>query len=164
MNLYELNQDIRDIEKALEEWAMEHEGDITEFPLLSQLDGLAGEKEEKILRIALWYKNLISDEKALKVEIDNLSARKKVAKNKAENLKNYLQQIVGQGDKIKDSKVAIGWRKSAIINLLMEPEKLPVEYQKITITADKAELKKLCKEAGKNDFAELVNKNNITIK
>ena len=164
MNLYDLKIELVAIEKKLEDWAMEHEGDVTEFPLMEALEGVEGDMEEKALSIGLWIKNLLAESKAIDVEKKALDARAKAGKAKAERLKNFLQDLIPSGTKYSDAKCVIGWRKSASVSVLVEPEFLPSEYVKTKIEADKTLIKAAIKEGKEIDFAEIVNKQSIQIK
>ncbi len=162
-SLYELTTEIANIEEMLEEWASGHEGDITDFPLYDELEKSEGAKDEKSLSVGIWYKNMISEEKAIAEEIKSLSARKTTLKNKSERIKSYLQENMENGTKLENARCKIGWKKSSSVSLFVDPDKLPEDFKKVTITADKAALKDFCK-TGINNYAEIVHKNNITIK
>ena len=164
MNLYELKTELVVIEKHLEKWAMEHDGDVTDFPLLDSLTLLEGDMEEKALSIGIWYKNLMAESKAIDVEKKALDARAKAGKAKADRLKNFLETLIPGGTKYADAKCVIGWRKSASVMVSVEPEDLPVEFQKVKIDADKTLIKAAIKEGKEIDFAEIVNKQSIQIK
>ena len=70
MNVYEINQQIEDFVKANTD---EETGELLNF---DEFLNLQMERNAKIENTALYYKNLVSDAKALKGEIDTLLARK----------------------------------------------------------------------------------------
>lgn len=106
MNLYEINNAILDCVDM-------ETGEIID---IDRLDCLQIERSEKIENIACWIKNLKSDAEQLKVESDNLLQRRRVAENKAESLKTYLQQAL-EGEKFKSPKVAISYRKTKSVDV-----------------------------------------------
>ena len=106
MNLYEINNAIMDCVDM-------ETGEIID---IDRLDCLQIERSEKIENIACWIKNLKSDAEQLKVEADNLLQRRRVAENKAESLKTYLQQAL-DGEKFKTPKVAISYRKTKSVDV-----------------------------------------------
>lgn len=86
--------------------------------LSTLIDLIASRSKEvkKIENIACWIKNLKSDAEQLKVESDNLLQRRRVAENKAESLKTYLQKAL-EGEKFKTPKVAISYRKTKSVDV-----------------------------------------------
>lgn len=106
MNLYEINNAITDCVDM-------ETGEIID---IDRLDCLQIERSEKIENIACWIKNLKSDAEQLKVEADNLLQRRRVAENKAESLKTYLQKAL-EGKKFKTPKVAISYRKTKSVDV-----------------------------------------------
>lgn len=164
MNLYDLKQELVIVEKKLENWAMENEGDATEFPLIEALCDLELNIEEKALSIGVWIKNLLAESNAIKEEKKALDAREKAGKNKADRLKAFLQDIVPSGSKYSNTQCVIGWRKSESVLVTAEPHDVPEEYQKVKIEVDKKLLKEELKKGGVFTFATLEKKNNIQIK
>ena len=106
MNLYEINNAIMDCVDM-------ETGEIVD---IERLDCLQIERSEKIENIACWIKNLKSDAEQLKVEAENLLQRRRVAENKAESLKTYLQKAL-EGKKFKTPKVAISYRKTKSVDV-----------------------------------------------
>ena len=106
MNLYEIDNAIMDCVDM-------ETGEIID---IDRLDCLQIERNEKIENIACWIKNLKSDAEQLKAEADNLLQRRRVAENKAESLKTYLQKAL-EGEKFKTPKVAISYRKTKSVDV-----------------------------------------------
>ena len=106
MTLYE-------VEKAIYECIDEETGEIIDFERLNQLDL---EKQSKIDNIACWYKQLNAETEAIKNEIEILKIRQQKKKDNAENLKNYLTEILG-GKKFESSRAVITWRKSEEVKI-----------------------------------------------
>lgn len=109
--LYEIDQQI------LECIDMET-GEILDVEKLNELQM---ERNEKIEKVALWYKNLVSDAAAYKAEKEVFAEREKVAKNKADNLKKWLESALS-GSKMTTEKVAISFRKSEAVEIEDENE------------------------------------------
>jgi len=154
LSIFELKIEISMIEKGMDEFASENEGDITEFPLTDRLEELELDLEEKALGLATWIKNITAEAKAIEEEKKKLYVREKAAKNRAGRLKDYLTMIVPAGVKYKDSISQISWRKSEQVRIDVEVGSLPEKFQKVTIEADKTQLK-LAIKSGDEQAAEV---------
>lgn len=106
MTLYEIDQRILDLVDP-------ETGDITD---VGALDALLMERKEKLENIALWHKNLLSDAKQLKDEIDKLTKRRQQAERTAARLLTYLEQAL-DGEKLSTARVDIGYRKSTALEV-----------------------------------------------
>lgn len=111
MTLYE-------IDSAILECIDPETGEIVDF---EKLEALQMEREEKIEKIALWYKNLMADAEAIKAEKTILGEREAAARRKAESLKKWLQTALN-GSKMSTPKVVIGFRKSEAVEIENEEE------------------------------------------
>ena len=80
MNLFQINDEI---EKCIDQ----ETGEILD---IEALNNLSMEKDTKIENLACWYKNLVADAEALKAEKNAFAEREKSARNKAEQIKSYL--------------------------------------------------------------------------
>lgn len=161
MTLYEIDEQIRNCIRIDEKSAVDTlTGEVID---LKQLDELAMERSQKIKNIALWYKNLVADARALKDEETAFAIRRKTAENKAEQLKSYLANVL-DGEKVKETEFAIGWRKSKAVTITDE-KKLP----EIFLIAqppkvDKTAIGKALKDGEYVPGAELIENMNIQIK
>lgn len=161
MTLYEIDEQIRNCIRIDEKSAVDTlTGEVID---LKQLDELAMERSQKIKNIALWYKNLVADARALKAEETAFFIRRKTAENKAEQLKSYLANVL-DGEKVKETEFAIGWRKSKAVTITDE-KKLP----EIFLIAqppkvDKTAIGKALKDGEDVPGAELIENMNIQIK
>lgn len=88
-------------------------GEIIDF---EKLEELQIQREEKIEKVALWYKNLVSDAEALKAEKTALAEREAAARHKAESLKKWLQEALN-GSKMSTPKVSVTFRKSESVEV-----------------------------------------------
>jgi hypothetical protein len=162
-SLYEINSQIEQV------WGTAVDpdtGEIINEDALQELEQLGMQREEKLENLALFYKNLSAEAEALKAEKMRLAARQAAAEKKAEGIKKYIAASMDSagGEKIKTSKVAIGWRKSESVQV-EENAFLPDEY--LTFKApepNKTAIKKALKAGEKIDGASLVTANNIQIK
>ena len=164
MKLYELNTEITSIESKLMAFAEEHDGDVTGFSLQDELDKLEGEREEKIINLALWFKNCGAEESAIAEERKKLQSREKTLKNRQDWLKTVLAHEVKEGEKLKDPRVNISWRASESVEVTIEPDLLPTEYQSIKVSADKTALKTALKSGVSVIGATLLSRQNLQVK
>lgn len=157
-----------EIDRSILECIDMETGEIIDFDRLSELQI---ERSEKIEKVALWYKNLVSDAESYKREKDSFAEREKAAKNKAESLKKWLAQVL-DGEKMTTDKVAISFRKSEAVYIENEEEFIKslqqcgrddlLTYKEPAI--NKTEIKKAIKNGEAIPGAELIGKQNISIK
>lgn len=148
-----------EIDKAILECVDAETGEIIDD---KALEGLELARDSKLENIACWIKNLKADAESYKKEKEVFIQKEKAAKNKAENLKRFLQLALN-GEKFKTSKVSISYRKSETVEI-DELEKLSDEFIKIEKKADKAAIKAAIKEGVEIVGARIVENNNIQIK
>lgn len=157
MSIYKIEQAILDLIDP-------ETGEIKDFSALKDLN-IA--REEKIENIALWIKNLSAEAKAIREEEKSLAERRRVAENKGESLKKYLDQILS-GEKFSTAKVAISYRKSDAVEITDEETFIKTADAAYLVAQDPKIDKKAIKEAIKGGVevkgAELVERNNIQIK
>lgn len=154
--LYELNQKIERFEFQIDE-------ETGEILNADELDQIELERDEKLENIGLWIKNLTSDADAYKREKENFAEKERVAKNKVESLKKYLNFVLN-GDTFKSDRVNISYRKSSAIHIIDEyiiPKKYFVKQEP---KLDKAAIRDAIKSGKKVKGAEIVEKQNIQIK
>lgn len=178
MSLYEIKTELMAIQELMDEWAEEHEGDITEFPFNDELDKLEMDLEAKALSVGVWYKTIVSEATAIGEEIKALSKRKTALSNRAGRLKDYLQTFIPAGEKFKNERCVIGWRKSTQVNVSdkLTPEdvmEFNKEFIRVKYEIDKTRLKKELAVApeitikdsdGHDRIISLAKKQNIQIK
>lgn len=109
MKLYEIDEAITNLIDP-------ETGEITDF---DAFEALQMSREDKLEGLALWYKDLVAEAKAIKEEVQNLTARQRVAEKKAESVKSFLQFAL-QGEKLKTARVAVSYRKSSKVTV--DPE------------------------------------------
>lgn len=136
-----------------------------------KLNALQMERGEKIEKVALWYKNLLSDAAAIKAERDNLSKRETAMKNKAESLEKWLTYALN-GEKMSTPRVAISFRKSESVEIQDEEEVISFAQANNrddllsfkAPTVNKTAIKAAIKDGFYVSGASLVEKQNIQIK
>ena len=128
-----------------------------------KLEALQIERDEKIEKVALWYKNLCSDAEAYKAEKLAFAEKQKAAENKAESLKNWIDNALS-GSPFKTTKVDIKYRKSkqVVIDDVFAIDDSYLKYAEPT--PDKTAIKKAIDSGVKLDGCHIEDKNNINIK
>lgn len=159
--LYEINQNILNCITTEEGMTVNTEtGEVID---VTALEALELERSEKIRNIALWIKNLKSDATALDAEEKAFKARKDAAKRKAEQLSGYLASVLN-GEKVTGTDFAISWRKSTAVNVLDEKALPPTFLVPQPPKVDKTGIGKALKAGETVTGAELVERQNMTIK
>lgn len=159
--LYEINQNILNCITTEEGMTVNTEtGEVIDLEALEQLEL---ERSEKIRNIALWIKNLKSDATALDAEEKAFKARKDAAKRKAEQLSKYLADVLN-GEKVTGTDFAISWRKSTAVNVLDEKALPPTFLVPQPPKVDKTGISKALKNGETVSGAELIERQNMTIK
>ena len=155
MNLYELQINIDSL-------VDQETGEIIDIDALNALEM---ERDKKISNVACWIKDLKAEAEAIKAEKQSLDKRQKAAENKAERLKEWLQSIL-QGEKFKDSRCAISYRKSERVDFAdsFDLNTLPDYMKKVTIEPRKTEIKDYLKTGATIEGVELVESSNIQIR
>lgn len=161
MTLYEIDQ-------AILGCVDPETGEIVDLEKLAELQMA---REEKIEKVALWYKNLLSDADALKAEKTALGERETAARNKAETLKKWLAQAL-EGGKMSTPRVALSFRRSESVEIDDESELLAFAEENhrddlLTYkppTPNKTAIKAAIKDGQIIRGAALVEKQNIIIK
>lgn len=109
---------IYEIDAAIEELIAgsvdEETGEILVDP--EKLDALQMEREAAVENLALYYKNLTAEAKAIKAEEEALAKRRRSTENAAERAKKYLEYAL-RGEKFKSARVAVSYRKSQAVEL-----------------------------------------------
>jgi len=163
MKLYELTEEMELVEQALDEYAKEHEGDITDFELNDYLDKLAEEREQKLLNIGAWIKSLLAEEKAYKDEVKHLRRRAAIVSDKAKRLRSYIMAYLEEGETLKSAKCSFSWRRSSTI-VIDDPCFLPEDYYTTEIVPLKNEIRKAINEGVDVPGAHKEDKKSLQIK
>lgn len=158
MNIYE-------IDNAMFSLIDEETGEIKDYEAFEELQM---QREEKIENVALWYKNLIAESKAIREEEKALAERRKSLENKAESLKNFVNRTL-QGNKFSTSKVAISYRKSTAVEVDDKFIDYAMKNNNDLLTFKRPEpnktvIKGMLQGGFDIPHAELVERNNMSIK
>lgn len=129
------------------------------------------ERDKKLENMAIWYKDLCAEAKAIREEEINLAARRKANENKAERLKTFLGEMLA-GQQFKTPRVALSFRSSEAVEIADEAtlaKVLEAEGRTDLLTYKAPTVNKTAiKEALKNGWAiegaEIVTRSNIQIK
>lgn len=158
--LYEINQQIASCIMEDGQIIDTQTGEILDY---DALDALQMARDEKIENIALFIKNINAEAAALKVEKDAFAERERIAKAKADRLKEYLAFCL-EGEKFKTAKVAISYRQSDQV-IVDDITKVPAELLKVKEPeADKTAIKRIIKAGGDVAGCHMIDKSNIQIK
>jgi hypothetical protein len=169
VKLYEINSQIEQLWQHADE-AFDAEASPEH---LDQLERLLKQSEvtlaEKAVAIACLIKGIEAEAEAIAEQELILRNRRKSLERQADWLRAYLAGNLTPGEKIKDPRVVISWRKSQNVQLLVDVERLPQKFrrEKLIVEADKLAIKDAF-DAGTADslsgLAEVVTKNTIQIK
>ena len=129
------------------------------------LDALQMEKWQKVDNICRFIKNLESDARQYKEEIDRLKGRADAAAKKADSLKGYLLSHLEAGKKADVPSAQIRWRKSVAVSITDE-SKLPKAFLKeiVEVKPDKTAIKDHLKKGEDVPGACLEERQNLSIK
>lgn len=118
----------------------------------TDLDDLQAAFEDKLEACALYLKNLESDAEAIKAEEKSMADRRRVIERKADRMKRYVRDCVGDmdGQRFETPKVALSMRRSKIVDV-WDCDEVPEKYlvRKQTVQPDKKAIKKAI-ESGEN--------------
>lgn len=168
----DIAEEIRELQTQLEAHAEEHEGDITDFPLLQHLEDLQKAQEGKAAHehmlcslacMALEYEGEAEAKRAQAKRIAEAAAKEDA---KADGIRKFISGHLQPGDKIKDDRVTLTTRKSTAVEVdsLTNPTDLPFEYQRVTMAADKSALKKALERGEEITGVSLSTRYNLQIK
>lgn len=154
MNLFELNQAVRDFELEIDE-------ETGEILNAEALDSLELERDTKIENIALWIKNLKAEAEAVKKQKEAFYQREKALTNKADRLKEYLANNL-MGEKFKTERVVLSWRKSQAVEV--DDNFSDERFIKYEPKISKSEIKDALKSGETIKGARLIENNSLQIK
>lgn len=129
------------------------------------LDALQMEKWQKVDNICRFIKNLESDARQYKEEIERLKGRVDAASKKVDSLKMYLASHLEAGKKADVPSAQIRWRKSVAVSITDE-SKLPKAFLKeiVEVKPDKTAIKDHLKKGEDVPGACLEERQNLSIK
>ena len=156
MRLYE----IVNLYQAALDWMEEEMPDIAasggEIPkeLASLLDEAESDFETKVQNLAFVIRDQSAKALAIKSEIDQLAKKHKAANGRADYLKKDLhdEMLRAKINRVDGEVLKVGIRINSAMSIsLLDPEKIPQKFRKVTVTFKAREALAALKEDGKLD-------------
>lgn len=162
--LYELTNDLKDIEKALEVEVLEQSQECIKG-LIDILEKQIQDKGENIIKLVKNKEAVVSSRKE---EIKRLQELNKRDEKEIADLKRYTKECIERVGKKRVETVLgnLTVRKAQPVVKVLDATKLPADYliQKTTINADKVKIKEHFKETGEIlDGVEITLETSLTI-
>lgn len=162
--LYELTNDLKDIEKALEVEVLEQSQECIKG-LIDILEKQIQDKGENIIKLVKNKEAIVSSRKE---EIKRLQELNKKDEKEIADLKQYTKECIERAGKKRVETVLgnLTVRKAQPVVKVIDATKLPADYliQKTTINADKIKIKEHFKETGEIlDGVEITLETSLTI-
>lgn len=159
---------IYEIDDRMAELIDPETGELLDYEAFASLQM---ERDTKIENMALWYKDLTAEAKAIREEEKALAERRRSAENKAERLKGYIDTALG-GEPWQSARAAVSYRKSTAVEIEDETaliEELEFNGFDECLTyrppqINKVELMKTLKAGTAIKGAELVTRQNVQVK
>lgn len=163
---------LRGVQQQLEEFAEENGGDITDFPLMERLGELEklqadrAQQEHLFCNLACMVLEYEGEGEAMRAQAKRILEEAAKVEKKADGIRAWLGERFEAGDKVKDDRVTLSTRKSTAVEILerVKPTDLPLEYQRVTVAADKSALKKALEAGEEIDGVSLLTRHNLQIK
>lgn len=160
MKLYEV---VTELEKLVESMVDPETGELLDDPEAeAKLRGMELAKAEKVIQCACYWKNLAAEAEALRTEEKHLAERRRIAERKGDWLKQYLSNYLEPGERYSDTRAALSWRRSEVVEV--DDETLPTEWCRVRYEVDKVRIKAALKNGDTVPGAALIEKQNIQIK
>jgi hypothetical protein len=161
MKLYEINAEYR----AALDAAMGEIDDSGEIPedWAAWIDSLEMDRNAKALDTAVAAREMAVEFAAIKDEIKRLQRRAAVAGRAEESLKSYLASNLHVGEKLKDARVSIGWRKSTA-TVIDDESLLPESCFKIVREVSKTEVKNQIEAGVVLEGAHIETRHNLQVR
>lgn len=166
MRVYEYDKRIQEL---IEQSEIEHDGEITD-EVFAEIEHLMQGRDESLMywleSIALAYRNVNAEAKAIQAEKLRLAERQSKAEKRAERIKSYLAEIMTREsvDKMTTERgVKLSWRKSTateVIDGFNDDRFLIPQEPKL----DRVALGKALKDGVVVPGARLVERQNVQVK
>lgn len=168
----DITEELRELQAQAEAYAEEHDGDISGFPMLEHLEDLERVQADQAAKVrllcnlgcmALEYE---STAEAMRAQAKRILDAAASEEKKADGIRKFIDGKLGPADKIKDDRVSLSKRKSTAVVLAdgLRAEDLPIEYQRITVAADKTGIKKALEKGEEIAGASIETRYNLQIK
>lgn len=168
----DIAEEIRELQAQLEIHAEEHDGDITDFPLLQHLEDLQKAQEGKaahehmLCSLACMSLEYEDEAEAMKAQAARITEAAAKIEAKAEGIQKFIASQIQPGQKVKDDRVKLSVRESSAVEIEKDtsPTDLPLEYQRVKVEADKSALKTALKKGEVIPGVALITRYNLQIK
>ncbi len=160
MKLFEIDKSFRDFWNKV----MEQEGELTEEDL-HHLNDLEIARDDKVKAYGVIIREMTADIADCKANMDRIKTISDRLKNRQEWLKTRLKEFMENNDmqKFESVEVNISFRTSKSLEIA-ENVKLPEEFTRIKIEADKTAITDFIKSGGVVEGCRLIEKQNIQVK
>ena len=163
MKLYEITNELQGIFDNIGE-----EGELTE-EMLSNLDGLQQDFEQKAISVAAYIKNVEAEETAIAEAIKDMSTRKQRLTKQVQGLTDYLQfnlQRLSISEIKSSPYFKIRLKQCPPSVDVFDENKIPAEFwrEKVTTSVDKIMLKEVLIEGVEVPGASIQRKIKLEIK
>jgi phage host-nuclease inhibitor protein Gam len=165
MNLYEIDSKYQEVLAQIEQYAEEHDGEITNEQA-ALLEAVSGERSAKIENCLKYFKNETAKAEMIDNEIEALKKRQKAHISHAKWMKDNLSAVVGAGTKLEYACGKISWRSSSSVEII-DSKVIPEPYLRIIPEQrepDKNLIKQTLKSGAGIPGVKLVESQNIQIK
>ncbi|MFD1398683.1 siphovirus Gp157 family protein [Lacticaseibacillus suilingensis] len=158
--LYDLTDKLTSLQRLAED-------DTVDPALIADtMDSIEGDFEDKAVGYVKVYKSIEADVDEINAEIKRLQERKASFKNNANTIKQRLVQAMVEtgNERIKTPLFTIYTRRTVSVQAPEDPNKLPPEFIKTTLSVNKADLKKALQSGREVPNARLVENVSLGVK
>ncbi len=139
------------------------DADALSSELAAWIDGT----EDKLTAYWAVVKRMDAEGDQLRALEQTLAKRRRYLEAQAERVKGMASELLvarealGEEPKVKAPLFSAWLAETVSVSISVEPQALPVEYQRVSIDADKAALKAACQAGARIDGVELVSKRGV---
>jgi len=167
MKLYQLSDQLQQTIDLLEDQVDHETGEIVpgDYEAAEELLNETQENfDRKVLDVACAIKDFSAEAEAINDEIRRLTKRRRSAESKVRYLKAYLANHIDTGTKYSDARASIGWRRSTAVEV--DEDCLPedAQYWRVKREVNKSAIADILKKGQNVPGAELVVRENISIR
>lgn len=160
MKLYETKNYLNDL--VLTEDGRFIDPDTGEILSKEEFESIAGDFNDGVENLCLWYKNLVAEAKMVKAEEDELKKRRQSCEKKSERILNYVGYLL-DGKQFSTSKCKVSYTKSTACEIY-EGAEVPKEFMRIKEEPDKKLISEYIKQGNECNFAHIVERSNVNLK
>lgn len=161
--LFEVESRIRALTNDIYAQADPETGAIPD-ELHAELEAALRERDGAVLDLACVLKERRGEMELVKAEAQRLAARAKALAGQCDRLEAAIEARVPVGERMRDARVTISWRRSAAVEVLVPPEMLPECYQRHKVEADKVSLRASLEAGARIPGAEMVESQHLQVR